>query len=87
MLVPEAPPDVDDFPPTREDDVGSARQVVALEPETVAQAVEQAPDGHFGLGVPALHGREVPAPALGDVGEVWPLLAMAIFGWHGVGHD
>ena len=40
---------------SREHDVGGSGQVLAVQPEAIAQAMQQRTDDQFGLGVLALH--------------------------------
>jgi hypothetical protein len=45
-----------------EDKIGIARQVAAVECVAETQAMDQAPDGHFGMGVFAPHASHYGAP-------------------------
>lgn len=57
MLVPKAAVNEDDRAIARQRDVGSSRQVAAMQPETEAGSMEIVPNGDFRLGVATAYGR------------------------------
>ena len=65
VLVPEAPVDEDHGAALRQHQVWRARQIAAMEAESVPQPVDEASDGNFGARVRRLHARHDGAALIG----------------------
>lgn len=57
MHVPEAAVDVDNLSQLRQNDIGRAGKVAAMQAESVSQGMDQPPDFHFRLRVARSHRR------------------------------
>lgn len=74
MPMPEAAPDLDDRPPPRENDVGTAGKRAVVESETEAFCMERAAQPQLGLRVCRPNARHHPRPrgTVYDIDHVFP---------------